>query len=324
MKILVTGAGGFVGAAVAGEALRAGHNVVGTVRPGSSDDRLVGLGPRLAVVGLDLRDAGQVSAMMRDQRPDVIVHVAWSGVSNKARSDRLQITDNIETSCQLLEAGAEFGVSKFIGMGSQGEYGPLDRKIAETDLPLPTTLYGASKLAVHYLTQQLAAQSSLSYAWLRIFSTYGPGDNPHWLIPSLIDQMLDGRRPQTTLGDQLFDCLFINDIATAVVAVATLPAAEGIFNLGSGHPIPVRSIVEKIRDLTSPEMKLVFGEVPYRSDQVWHMEADIGRLTTLTGWLPRIGIDAGLAATVAWHRARRLNVAASLAEQVSQGSGYAE
>lgn len=305
MKILVTGAGGFVGAAVAGEALRAGHNVVGTVRLGSSAGRLASFGTRLELVRLDLRDTKEVWAMMRAHRPDVIVHVAWSGVSNRARSDRLQITDNIETACQLLEAGAECGVSKFIGMGSQGEYGPLDRKITETDLPLPTTLYGASKLAVHYLTRQLAAQSELSYAWLRIFSTYGPGDNPHWLIPSLINQMLDGQRPQTTLGEQLWDCLYIDDIASATMAVATITAAEGVFNLGSGQPLPVRDIVEKIRDLASPSMELVFGEIPYRSDQVWHMEADVARLNALTGWTPSTDIDAGLVATVRWHRAQR-------------------
>ncbi|QDM33319.1 NAD(P)-dependent oxidoreductase [Tardiphaga sp. vice352] len=319
MKILVTGAGGFVGAAVANEALRAGHDVVGTIRPGSSGLRLADFQSRLNLVALDLRDAGEVNALMRDHRPDFVVHIAWSGVNNKSRSERLQITDNVETSCQLLEAGAEHGVSKFVGMGSQGEYGPLDKKIAETDLPLPTTLYGASKLAVHYLTRQLAAQSGLSYAWIRIFSTYGPGDNPHWLIPSLINQMLDGQRPQTTFGEQLWDCLFIDDIATAVVAVATLPAAEGVFNLGSGQPLPVRSIVEKIRDLAAPGMELVFGEIPYRSDQVWHMEADIERLTALTGWSPRVNIDAGLQATVAWHRAQRLRQAADSVVSDAQG-----
>jgi nucleoside-diphosphate-sugar epimerase len=317
MKILVTGAGGFVGAAVAGEALRAGHEVVGTVRPGSSAGRLTGVGTRLDIVEFDLRDVDEVRAMMRTHRPDVIIHVAWSGVSNKARSDRLQITDNIETACRLLEAGAECGVSKFIGMGSQGEYGPLDRKITETDLPMPTTLYGASKLAVHYLTRQLAAQSGLSYAWLRIFSTYGPGDNPHWLIPSLINQMLDGQRPRTTLGEQLWDCLFIDDVASATVAVATMAAVEGVFNLGSGQPLPVRAIVEKIRNLVCPGMELVFGEIPYRSDQVWHMEADVARLKALTGWSPRIGIDAGLATTVNWYRAQRL------AAQNLQGSSHA-
>src|SRR4051794_31329927 len=186
MKILVTGAGGFVGAAVVGEALRAGHDVVGTVRPGSSGNRLAGLTSGFKLAMLDLRDAAQVDAMMHEHRPDIVVHAAWTGVSNESRLNNLQIADNIMSSCRLLESGAAHGVSKFVGIGSQGEYGPFARKVSETDLPHPTTLYGASKLAVHHLTRQLSAQAGISYAWLRIFATYGPGDNPHWLIPAMI------------------------------------------------------------------------------------------------------------------------------------------
>ena len=303
MKILVTGAGGFVGAAVVRKAVRNGHEVFGTVRPGSSDGRLVDIAPHFRLVPVDLRDRVEVTARMRELRPDTVVHVAWSGVSNRDRLDRLQITDNIETSCHLLDASVETGVSKFVGLGSQGEYGPYQRKITEQDLPKPTTLYGASKLAVYYLTRQLAAQAGISYAWMRLFSAYGPRDNPVWLIPSLIQEMLAGRRPKTTLGEQSWDYLFIDDIASAILAVSTSKTAEGAFNLGSGQSIRVKSVVEKIRDLIAPQMELVFGEIPYRADQVWHMEADITRLTDV-GWAPKTDIDVGLAATVQWFRGR--------------------
>jgi len=305
MKMLVTGAGGFIGAAVVAEALRAGYEVVGTVRPGGNNWRLANFKSDFQLVRLDLRDTSQVSATLFEHRPDIVVHAAWSGVSNRARSDQIQITGNIEASCHLLEAAATHGVSKFIGLGSQGEYGPFDRKISENDLPQPTSLYGASKLAVHYLTKQLAAQAGIAYAWVRIFSTYGPGDNSHWLIPTLINEMLDGHRPQTTLGTQFWDYLFIDDIASAIVSIAADPTADGVFNLGSGQPIQVRSIVEKVRDLAARDLELVFGELPYRPDQIWHMEADINRLQTMTKWKPKVGIDAGLAATVQWHRDQR-------------------
>jgi nucleoside-diphosphate-sugar epimerase len=305
MKILVTGAGGFIGAAIVAEALRAGYEVVGTIRPSGNNWRLANLQSGLHLVRLDLRDTSRVNAMMLEYRPCIVVHAAWSGVGNSNRSDRLQITDNIETSCRLLEAAAAHGASKFIGLGSQGEYGPFDRKISENDLPHPTSLYGASKLAVHYLTRQLAAQAGISYAWVRIFSTYGPGDNSHWLIPTLINQILDGHRPQTTLGTQFWDYLFIDDIAAAIISIAAGSTADGVFNLGSGQPIQIRSVVEKVRDLTAPELKLVFGEMPYRSDQLWHMEADINRLRTMTKWRPKVSIDDGLAATVQWHRDQR-------------------
>jgi UDP-glucose 4-epimerase len=306
VKILVTGAGGFIGSAVAAHAVNAGHHVVATMRPGSDQTRLEAVKARIDLVLLDLRDTARVEAMLAEHRPDVVIHVAWSGVSNSARLDRVQIDDNVGSSCGLLEAAAAHGVSKFVGIGSQGEYGPREGTIKETDLPNPTTLYGAAKLAVHYLTRQLAAQAGISYAWIRVFAVYGPGDNPHWLIGSLIHQMLNGRRPQTTLGEQFWDYLFIDDAAAAIVAVAMLDAAQGTFNLASGQPVQIRSLVEKLRDLSAPALELVFGEIPYRADQIWHMAADVTRLAHLTGWTPRTDLDAGLAQTVHWHRQRLL------------------
>lgn len=80
----------------------------------------------------------------------------------------------------------------------------------------------------------------MQFAWLRLFATYGPQDNPNWLITSVVNQMLNGRRPQITAGRQLCDYLYIEDVAAAIIAVAEKPEATGIFNLGSGQPVAVR------------------------------------------------------------------------------------
>ncbi|MQY46652.1 hypothetical protein GAO09_11440 [Rhizobiales bacterium RZME27] len=126
----------------------------------------------------------------------------------------------------------------------------------------------------------------------------------NWLIPSLIEKMIRGDRPQTTSGRQLADYLFIDDVGQAVLSVAEHAAAQGIFNLGSGRPVSVRTIVETIRNIIAPDMNLVFGEVPHSANQVWHMEADITRLTSLTGFSPSVSIDEGLRLTADWHKAR--------------------
>jgi nucleoside-diphosphate-sugar epimerase len=306
MKILITGAAGFVGAAVVNQAVSAGHQVVASVRPNSRMDRLVTILPSIALIKVDLRDLDKVTVVMRRHRPDVIVHAAWSGVNNKSRNDRAQITDNVQASCNLIDAGVAAGVSKFVGLGSQGEYGLLSGKISESDLPVPTSLYGAAKLAVLHLTRQIAAQSDMSFAWLRLFSTFGPRDNPHWLIPSLIETMLNGTRPKTSLGVQQWDYLFIDDVARGIVAAAVASDARGVFNLGSGQPVTIRSIVEQIRDLVNPGLELVFGDIEYRPDQIWHMEADISRLTAATGWRPSVELSSSLQTTIAWHRSVRL------------------
>jgi nucleoside-diphosphate-sugar epimerase len=303
MKLFITGASGFVGATTLGVALEAGHEVAAPVQPGSSAHRLAPFEGRYRRFSLDLRDAAAAAAAIAEFRPDAVLHLAWWGVANSARFERRQVADNVETACVLTEAAAASGARAFIGVGSQGEYG-AGSTMREDALPRPTSLYGAAKVAALYLTRQLAEQSGLRHAWLRLFSVYGPGDNDCWLIPILITEMLAGRRPRTTLGTQEWDWLHVDDVARAILSVAATATAEGVFNLGSGRAVPVRSVTERIRDLAAPGMELVFGEIPFRPDQVMHMQANISRLTSATGWTPRIPIEEGLAATVAWYRAR--------------------
>ncbi|MBR0655827.1 NAD-dependent epimerase/dehydratase family protein [Plastoroseomonas arctica] len=303
MRLFLTGAAGFVGAATLARAIAAGHEVWAPIRPGEPAPRLAALRGRFIHREVDLRDADALAALLAEARADCVIHCAWSGVGNAQRFDRRQITDNVEASCTLVEAAAAAGIGGFVGMGSQGEYG-AGNPMREDGLPTPTTLYGAAKVASLFLTRQLAAQSGMRHAWLRLFSTYGPQDNDGWLIPMLITEMLAGRRPKTTLGTQRWDWLHVDDVADALLAAATAQA-EGVFNLGSGEAIAVRRVVEMIRDLAAPGMELVFGEIPFRPDQVMHMQADTTRLRAATGWSPRLAMREGLEGTIAWYREAR-------------------
>lgn len=301
MRLLITGASGFVGARTLALALDAGHEVAATVRPGSAAPRLAAYAGRFERLTVALDDAAALTRALARFKPEAIIHLAWAGVANAARFDKAQINENILAACSLVEAAAAAGCEAFIGTGSQGEYG-AGSDMREDSLPQPTTLYGAAKVATFYLTRQLAAQHGMRHAWLRLFSTYGPDDNDGWLIPSLITQMLRGERPRTTLGTQRWDWLYIDDVARGLLAAATNPGAQGLFNLGSGEAIRVRDAVEAIRDLAAPGMALVFGEIPFRPDQVMHMQADISRLKAATGWAPQVPFAQGIASTVAWYR----------------------
>ena len=301
MRLLITGASGFVGAKTLELALAHGHEVAATVRPHSPARRLAPFAGRYQRLAIDLNDRPALTAAVAQFSPEAIIHAAWSGVANAARFERSQISENIDAACALVEAGAAAGCAAFIGLGSQGEYG-AGSSMLEDALPEPTTLYGAAKVSTLYLTRQLAAQTGMRHAWLRLFSTYGPDDNDGWLIPTLISAMLRGERPKTTLGTQYWDWLYIDDAARGLLAAATTPGAQGVFNLGSGEAVQVRQAVESIRDLAAPGMELVFGEIPFRPDQVMHMQATIARLRSATGWAPQVRFAEGIARTVAWYR----------------------
>ena len=290
--ILVTGAGGFLGAAVVRRALADGHSVAALSRT-PQPERLRGLGGALTTHAVDLADSDAVAAIVGEIAPAVVIHCAWEGVGGTRRAGDVQF-DNIRTTVSLADAAIAAGAGKFVGIGSQAEYGRFDRPIVETDLPCPTMLYGAAKLSANHLVHQRCAEASVDFAWLRLFAAYGPGDNPNWLIPAVAAALARGEAPKCTAGTQLWDYLHIDDAAAGTLAAATTGRATGTFNLSSGRPVAVRAIVERLRDLIAPGLALRFGEVPFGPAQIMHLEGVRSKLTGATGWEPAIDTLAGL------------------------------
>lgn len=301
VKILITGASGFLGAHLVRRLSQESVEVGLLVRPESKFWRLEPLPENATLLKGGLADLPQ--AAIQSFTPDAVVHAAWHGVTNQHRNDLTQISQNLLPTIELARICAEAGCKTFVGLGSQAEYGPLNKKISETDLPEPTTLYGATKLAACHLTRQVCSQFEMRWAWLRVFSTYGPMEDLSWMVPYLIRALLKGERPKLTACEQRWDYLFGSDAAEAIWSVIRTPGATGAFNLGSGRADSLRRIVETLRDAINPELALGIGEVPYRPDQVMHLEADISRLTGATGWKPATSLEEGMRQTVAWHRA---------------------
>ncbi|MBS0483392.1 MAG: NAD(P)-dependent oxidoreductase [Proteobacteria bacterium] len=296
-SVLVTGAGGFVGAATVRAALAAGHRVTAMVRkPGAT--RLIGMTGDLTVRAVDLSNSAAVATALGQARADVVIHTAWEGIGGPSRAGDIQF-ENIRTTLALVDAAIAAGARKFVGFGSQAEYGRFDRRVTELDLPQPTMLYGAAKLSTLHLARQRCEAAGIDFAWLRLYGVYGPGDNPNWLIPAAAASLAQGIAPKCTLGTQLWDYLHIDDAAAATLAVAMAEQGTGVFNLSSGAPIAVRAIIERLRDLLAPGLALTFGEIPFGPAQIMHLEGDHSRISALTGWMPKIDIWAGLAGVAA-------------------------
>jgi nucleoside-diphosphate-sugar epimerase len=301
MRLFVTGGTGFIGSALLAAALESGHEIAVLTRDPEAW-RLAPFGDKVGLIVGSLSDISGFFPSMKSFRPDCVAHLGWSGVAGADRHDPRQIC-NIGWSCHLLLAAGAVGAKAFVSTGSQAEYGLRPGRIKTDDPTEPTTLYGECKLATFRLLNRLAQDQGLRFAWLRVFSTYGPGDHTRWMIPGLIGALLCGQKPALTAGDQKWDYLHVADAARAILAACESEAGHGMFNLGSGCALPLRYTVGLVRDLIDPKLPLGFGEVAYRPDQVMHLEADISRLTDELGWRPRIPLLDGLADTVAWYRA---------------------
>lgn len=302
MRILITGATGFLGSYLTADLIAEGHEVIVLVRRDSDAWRLDGIKDHLEILTGSLDDAQSLRSALTHSRPHAVAHLAWSGVANTARNHASQAL-NVATTVTFAELAAEYGVGVFIGAGSQAEYGPHKAIIAENAATNPTTLYGLAKLAAGNMVAQLARERGVRFAWMRIFSTYGPKDAEHWLIPSVIRAFQSRKPMQLTACEQRWSFLHARD-AAASFRVALLNAqAEGVYNVGSPEAPPLRETVSSLRDLVDPRAELAFGEIAYRPDQVMLLQPDIRRLAGL-GWRPTVPLMDGLKETVEWYNDR--------------------
>jgi len=153
----------------------------------------------------------------------------------------------------------------------------------------------------------LCGQSGMRFVWLRLLATYGPKDDPRHLIPSVIESLLAGERPALTAGEQLWDYLYMEDAAEALYRTAITPAAEGVYNLASGHSETVRRIAERLRDLIDPRLPLGFGDVPGHPGGLMSLRGDVSKLQAAVGWSPETDLENGLRKTLEWHRGKDRN-----------------
>lgn len=298
---VVTGATGFIGSYVAKKLIDHGWRVVAIVREEAVNSKRLPRHKNMKVITGDLNDPMAWTNPLQKFQPKIFYHLAWTGVGNTDRNSYEQIK-NISSSLATLKIAKEIGCTRWVSTGSQAEYGPVANIISETTMTQPTTAYGHSKLAVHSLSKLFGEQMGIEVTWLRIFSTYGPGDNSGWMLTDLIRALLKGESPMMTEGKQLWDYLYVEDAAEAIVLSGEHDKAVGTFNLGSGRVKTIREYAEIVKTTIDPHLKIQFGALPYRQDQVMHLQANIDKLTQQIGWSPRTDFEVGIQKTINWIR----------------------
>ncbi|QDK83094.1 NAD(P)-dependent oxidoreductase [Spirosoma sp. KCTC 42546] len=296
-KIALTGATGFIGSAVLKQLVSDGHEAVVLLRNESNQERIKGVAKYQTIYYQNL-DQNELKETLAAYNPDAFIHIAWKGVGGNDRNEPFQITQNLPFTLHSVELAHAVGCRHWVGIGSQAEYGNPNHKVAETAPTLPTTLYGKAKLASCWAALGLSESLNMKGSWIRVFSTYGIGDEPSWFIPYIISELKKGKTPKLTKCEQLWDYLYVDDAARAIVSVL-YKEMPGIFNIGSGQAISLKSVVELIKQNINPDIKVDYGAVPYRSDQVMHLEADTSKIRQLTGWTPEVNIEEGLKRIIA-------------------------
>jgi UDP-glucuronate decarboxylase len=302
LKVLLTGATGFIGSHAARLLVRNGCAVYAVIRPGSDTWRIADIAASLRTVNCDLQSAGEVDANLRTIRPDVCVHLAWGGMPGKAATG-LENLDSLSASLNLVRGLAEVGCRRIVAAGTCFEYDTDEGRLSEISPTRPRGLYGASKLALYNVLAQLSGDFDMRCAWLRFFYLYGPFEDERRLVPSVILSLLSNRTAKVTPGEQVRDYLHVEDAAAALWAALESDLA-GAINVGSGVPVTVREMVSRLGALLGRAELIEFGGLPYRDGDPMCVYADGGRLVEGTAWRPRFDLDGGLRETIEWWRGR--------------------
>lgn len=294
MRIFLTGVTGGIGSAVVEKLLEQKFTVACLVR-----DENIGLDERVTKIKGDLLDIPGIAKSLAEFQPETLIHLAWIGVDQKEKSNPNQI-HNLQAASELLTLGKQCGVKNFIGMGSESEYGIHGRKIDESAKTLPISKYGVTKLATGLLCKKLCHDLDIKYVWLRLFSSYGPNDRAGSLMSLLIRNLLADKPMDLSACEQIWDYVYVEDIAVLISQIAKDIKVQGVFNLGGGQARPLKEVVLKIYDLIGSKATLRFGAIPYGPTMNMHLEADIAKLEKSYGWHPQTTIEVGLQQTISW------------------------
>ncbi|MBF7090652.1 NAD(P)-dependent oxidoreductase [Flavobacterium sp. ALJ2] len=298
-KVLITGITGFLGSHIAENLVANNISVVGLKRKSSDIWRCEEFKEKVEWVDID--DEGLFVNVLEKLSFDTIVHGAWMGVESNSRNNWIEQSKNITFLVSLLEMAKKRDVKKIIFLGSQAEYGFINKKINE-DFPVNAlNAYAGTKLACLEIMKSFCSLNNINWVWLRLFSLFGEKENSNWLIPSLVNSMLKYEDMDFTLGEQKYAYLYVKDYAEIMRRIITMDVDSGIYNVSSDETRTIKSLVEDIKIYINPKFILNFGALNYRLGQSMHMEGDIQKLCSQIGKIEFSNYDIALRSTLEYY-----------------------
>ena len=301
-KVLVTGAGGFIGANLVRALLARGDEVHVLSRPESSHWRLAQIKEKIKFHNTQINDEASVLKVVKDVQPEQIFHLAHYG-GNASESDLGLIHKVIIAgSSAVFDACSKVGsVKSLVNAGSSSEYGAKQSPMKEDMLLEPNTSYGCAKAWATFYGQHLAREKKVPITTLRFFTPFGPWESPPRFMPSVILSCLRGAAPQITNPLLVRDFAFVDDVVRACILAADNPHPGEVINISFGCQMTFGEAVEIILKHTRMKVDIEIGGTGRSFDQTNNMwQADISKARDLLGWEPKYSQEEGIIKTIKW------------------------
>ncbi|GAB4281585.1 MAG: GDP-mannose 4,6-dehydratase [Candidatus Promineifilaceae bacterium] len=311
MKVLVTGAAGFIGSHVAEKLLQRGDTVIGLdnfndyydpARKRANEKRLTQY-PNFRMVENDIRRREDMFALFAAEQFDAVAHLAaMAGVRNAVQFPDLYVEVDYNGTQHLMDAARTNGVGNFVFASTSSVYGRTTRIPFVEDDPCdkPLQPYAAAKRAAEILGYTYHYLFGLNVTVLRFFTVYGPNGRPDMMAYLLADSITKGIQiPLYDDGNMWRDWTFVDDIANGVVAALDKPLGYEIINIGRGEPVLLKEFVAMMEALAGKKANLV--SKPKLAADFSKNHADITKARNLLGYDPKVSLEEGVRRFWEWY-----------------------
>jgi nucleoside-diphosphate-sugar epimerase len=293
MRVVITGATGFLGQVLCRKLLERGHDLLGLSRTNKTE----GSNPKsIKYVPYNMGEALPVEVI--DFSPEVLIHLAWSGIPDFSEQ---KCIENVESQLRFIKKTEKLsGLKKIVGAGTCLEYGAKQGRCLEGERFLPDNYFSWAKQSLGDYFALTCRRRKIDLVWFRIYFVYGPGQRSKSLIPMLTKAFKANTLPEINNPLAVNDYIYVDDVANAFIKATEAENCCGVFNLGSGKTTSITNIVELVErairntdDFSSQLIKKVGSIKPNLG-----MWADITLSERQLNWKPQVSLTDGISRTI--------------------------
>lgn len=299
-RIAIIGATGAIGTALLERCVEQHTEAYVFVRPDSKRKDRLPKDERIHLISCGMED--MKSFEVKDfPEMDAFYQFAWAGTYGADARNEMDVQiANIQYTIDAVRLAHRMKSKTFIFAGTQAEYGRVEGVLKSDTVCNPENGYGMAKLCAERMSRVECQKLGIRHMVGRILSVYGPKDGDNSMVSSAIRTCLEGKSPQFTKGEQLWDYLYSKDAGEAFYRMGKYGESGAIYVLGSGKIRPLKEYIEVICQTANQSVTPIFGAVPYMDKQVMHLQADISDLQRDTGFEPKVCFEDGIRETVQW------------------------
>jgi nucleoside-diphosphate-sugar epimerase len=303
-RVLVTGATGFVGANLTRRLLSEGHELHLLVRRNYTAWRIDSIKSEICLHSVDLGNARMLTALIREIKPHWIFHLAAYGAYSSQTDFHRMIQTNFVGTVNLVEACLKTGFESFVNFGSSSEYGFKNHAPSEKEWLEPNSSYAVTKASATLFCRYVAQSHNARLITLRLYSVYGPWEDPTRLIPTLIMCGLKGELPPMVDPNVARDYIYVDDVNEACLLAACKIDQEpgAVYNIGTGIQTSIRIVVEMARRMMNIAVEPQWGSMPDREWDTNIWVADSQSIRKELGWTPKFTFEQGFLKMLEWFR----------------------